>query len=138
MLIWATCLQITLYTLSGLYGCRFLTRFLGHTTITQGESRRDVQLTNLILIKLENKGPKLNKLALYIIILIIQGKQNQYSKVKYISSTRNANPILYPLSIIAFYFFNYQGKNSVKSFPSFQQLEDYYNLYVFPSSIKVP
>ena len=27
--------------------------------------------TNLILIKLENEGPKLDKLALYIIILII-------------------------------------------------------------------
>ena len=51
---------------------------------------------------------------------------------------RNTNPILYPLSIIAFYFFNYQGKDSAKSFLSFQQLEDYYNLYIFPGSVKVP
>jgi len=50
---------------------------------------------------------------------------------------RNANPILYPLSTIAFYFFNHWGKDSTKSFPSFQQPEDYYNLYIFPSSIKV-
>ena len=114
-----------------------LTCSLDYTTITQGKSRRDIQPVNPILIKLENKGPKLDELALYIIILIIQGKQNQYSKVKYIGCIRNTNPILYPLSIIAFYFFNRQGKDSAKSFLSFQQLEDYYNLYIFPSSIKV-
>jgi len=51
---------------------------------------------------------------------------------------RNTNPILYPLSIIAFYFFNRWGKDSAKSFLSFRQPEDYYNLYIFPSSIKVP
>ena len=74
----------------------------------------------------------------YIIILIIQGKQNQYSKVKHIGYIYNTNPILYPLFIIAFYFFNYQGKNCAKSFLLFQQLKNYYNLYIFPSSIKVP
>ena len=51
---------------------------------------------------------------------------------------QNADPILCPLSAIAFYFFNHWGKDGAKSFPFFQQLEDYYNLYVFPSSIKVP
>jgi len=32
---------------------------------------------------------------------------------------RNANLILYPLFIVAFYFFNYWGKDSAKSFLSF-------------------
>ena len=64
------------YLVYSLYSYYFLTYFLGYTTITQDKSRQDIQLTNLILIKLENKGPKLDKLALYIIILIIQGKQN--------------------------------------------------------------
>jgi len=50
----------------------------------------------------------------------------------------NADPILCPLSAIAFYFFNHWGKDSVESFPSFWQSEDYYNLYVFPSNIKIP
>jgi len=51
---------------------------------------------------------------------------------------QNADPILCPLSAIAFYFFNCWGKDSAESFPSFQQPEDYYNLYVFPGSIKIP
>ena len=50
---------------------------------------------------------------------------------------QNINPILYPLSVIAFYFFNCWGKDSAESFLSFQQPEDYYNLYTFPKSIKV-
>jgi len=51
---------------------------------------------------------------------------------------RNTNPILCPLSAIAFYFFNRWGKDGAESFLSFWQLEDYYGLYVFPGSIKVP
>jgi len=50
---------------------------------------------------------------------------------------RNTNPILYPLSVIAFYFFNRWGKDGAKSFLFFRQLENYYGLYIFPSSIKV-
>jgi len=51
---------------------------------------------------------------------------------------RNTDPILCPLSAIAFYFFNCWGKDGAKSFLSFWQLEDYYNLYIFLGSIKVP
>jgi len=51
---------------------------------------------------------------------------------------QNADLIFCPLFTIAFYFFNYWGKNGIKSFPSFWQPEDYYNLYVFFGNIKVP
>ena len=51
---------------------------------------------------------------------------------------QNSNLVLYPLSTIAFYFFYYQGRDSTKKLLLFRQLEDYYNLYIFPSSIKVP
>ena len=50
---------------------------------------------------------------------------------------QNTDPILYPLSVIAFYLFNCWGKNSTESFLSFQQPEDYYNLYIFPGSVKI-
>ena len=43
---------------------------LGYTTVTRGESRREIQLADLILIKLENEGSKFNESASYIIILI--------------------------------------------------------------------
>ena len=63
-----------------------------------------------------------------------QGKQNQYGKVEYMGCMRNADP----LSSLAFYFFSRWGKDGAESFPSFRKSEDYYNLYVFPSSNKVP
>ena len=73
-----------------------------------------------------------------MIMSMTQGKQNQHGKVEYMGCMRNADPILCPLSAIAFYFFNRWGKDGAKSFPSFRQPEDYYDLYVFPGSIKVP
>jgi hypothetical protein len=64
-----------------------------------------------------------------------QGKQNQHGKIEYMGCIRNINPVLCPLSALAFYFFDRWGK---QSFPSFKQPEDYYNQFVFPGSIKVP
>ena len=49
---------------------------LGHATVTQGESRRDVQLADLILIELENQGPKPDDLAPSMVMSRRQGKQN--------------------------------------------------------------
>jgi len=43
---------------------------LGHITVIRGESRREVQLADLIVIKLKNEGSKSNESAPYIIILI--------------------------------------------------------------------
>ena len=73
-----------------------------------------------------------------MVMSMTQGKQNQHGEVEYMGCMRNADPILCPLSAIAFYFFNRWGKDGAESFPSFRQPEDYYNLYVFPGSIKVP
>jgi hypothetical protein len=67
-----------------------------------------------------------------------QGKQNQHGKVEYMGYIRNADPILCPLSALAFYFFYRWGRNGALEFPSFRQPEDYYDLFVFPGSIKVP
>ncbi|KAF2186420.1 hypothetical protein K469DRAFT_455732, partial [Zopfia rhizophila CBS 207.26] len=78
---------------------------LGHATVTQGESRRDVQLADLVLIKLENEGPKPNELAPCMVMLMRQGKQNQHGKVEYMGCMRNSDLILCPLSALAFCFF---------------------------------
>jgi len=69
-----------------------------------------------------------------------QGKQNQHGKVEYMGCMRNVNPIVCPLSALAFYFFYRWGRDDKASedFPSFRQPEDYYNTYVFPGSVKVP
>jgi hypothetical protein len=47
---------------------------LGHVTVTRGESRRDVQLANMILIDLENEAPRLNESVPCMIMTMRQGK----------------------------------------------------------------
>jgi hypothetical protein len=51
---------------------------------------------------------------------------------------RNADLVFCPLSAMAFYFFFRWGRDGAEKFPSFRQPEDYYNLHVFPGSIKTP
>jgi hypothetical protein len=117
----------------------FLTSlFLGHATVTRGESRRDVQLADLVLIELENEGPKPDESVPCMIMTMRQGKQNQHGKIEYMGCMRNVDPILCPLSALAFYFFSRWGKQGAQPFPSFRQPEDYYGHYVFPGSVREP
>ena len=51
---------------------------------------------------------------------------------------RNADPVLCPLSALAFYFFFRWGRDGAEEFPSLRQPEDYYDLAALPGSIKVP
>jgi hypothetical protein len=111
---------------------------LGHATVTRGESRREVQLADLVLIDLQNEGPKPNESAPCLIMTMRQGKQNQHGKVEYMGCIRNVDPVLCPLSALAFYFFCRWGRDGAGGFPSFRQPEDYYDLFVFPGSTKVP
>ena len=67
-----------------------------------------------------------------------QGKQNQHGKIEYMGCMRNVDPVLCPLSALAFYFFNRWGRDGATPFPSFRQPEDYYGHYVFPGSVRVP
>jgi hypothetical protein len=78
---------------------------LGYATVTRGESRRDVQLADLMLLELENKGPKPNESVPCMIMTMRQGKQNQHGKVEYMGCIRNTDPVLCPLSTLALYFF---------------------------------
>jgi hypothetical protein len=111
---------------------------LGHATVTRGDNRREVQLTDLVLIDLQNEGPKPDESAPCLIMTMRQGKHNQHGKVKYMGCIRNVDLILCPLSALAFYFFYQWGWDSALGFPSFKQPEDYYNLFTFPGSIKMP
>jgi hypothetical protein len=73
-----------------------------------------------------------------MIMSMRQGKLNQHGKVEYMGCMRNVDPILCPLSALAFYFFFRWGREGAGMFPTFRQPEDYYELYVFPGSVKVP
>src|SRR5271156_3938365 len=73
-----------------------------------------------------------------MIMTMRQGKQNQHGKVEYMGCLRNVDPILCPLSALAFYLFHRWGKDGAQPFPSFRQPEDYYDQYVFPGSVRLP
>jgi hypothetical protein len=90
------------------------------------------------VIDLENEGPRPAESAPCMIMTMRQGKVNQRGKVEYIGCIRNIDSLLCPLSALAFYFFNRWGKAGAQPFPSFRQPEDYYNLYVFPGSVRAP
>ena len=90
------------------------------------------------MIELENEGPRPEDAAPCMIMTMRQGKQNQHGKIEYMGCIRNIDPVICPLSALAFYFFHRWGRQYAQPFPSFRQPEDYYGHYVFPGSIRVP
>jgi len=71
-----------------------------------------------------------------MIMSMRQGKQNQHGKVEHgLHAERRSHPL--PSFRLGFYFFRW-GREGAGKFPSFRQPEDYYYLYVFPGSVKVP
>ena len=93
----------------------------------------------MILIDLENESPRPSESVPCIMMTMRQGEQNQHGKIEYIGCLRNADPIVCPLSALAFYFFYRWGKEgAMQLFPSFRQPEDYYNQHVFPGSVRLP
>jgi hypothetical protein len=90
------------------------------------------------LIDLEDETPKSDETAPCMITTMRQGKQNQHGKIEYMGCMRNIDPVLCPLSALAFYFFHRWGRQGAQPFPSLRQPEDYYGHYVFPGSVRVP
>jgi hypothetical protein len=78
---------------------------LGYATVTRGESKRDVELADLIMIDLENEGPRPEDLAPRVIMTMRQGKRNQHGKIEYMGCIQNIDPVICPLSALAFYLF---------------------------------
>jgi len=101
-------------------------------------NQRDFQLADLMLLDLEHEGPKPDQTVPCLVTVMMNGKLNKHGKVEYMGCMRNANPVICPLSALAFYFFYRWGRDGAEEFPSFRQPEDYYELAVIPGSIKVP
>jgi hypothetical protein len=91
-----------------------------------------------MLLELGNESPKPDETVPCLVTIMTQGKLNKHGKVEYMGCLRNVDPILCPLSALAFYFFFRWGRDGGESFPSFRQPEDYYDLFVLPGSVKVP
>ena len=57
-------------------------------------------------IDLENESPKPDEPVLCMIMTMRQGKTNQHGKLEYMGCLRNIDPVICPLSALAFYFFS--------------------------------
>ena len=91
-----------------------------------------------MLIELEDESPTPHEAVPCMVMTMHQGKMNQFRKVEYMGCLRNIDPVLCPLSALAFYFFFRWGMDGATSFPSFRQPEDYYELFTLPGSVTVP
>ena len=58
-----------------------------------------------MLIELEDESPTPHEAVPCMVMMMHQGKMNQFGKVEYMGCLRNIDPVLCPLSALAFYFF---------------------------------
>jgi Centromere DNA-binding protein complex CBF3 subunit, domain 2/Transcriptional activator of glycolytic enzymes len=117
--------------------------------VLRGESRRMAQLPDLVTIPLPHEGPTPCDA---LVLVMRNGKVNKFHKVEYMGAIRNRDPLLCPLSALAFYFFWRWGyvvtdptaKKPADPIPSHRRLpsffgpSDYYHLHALPGEIKYP
>ena len=103
--------------------CDFL---LGHSMLLRGESRRMVELADLFSLDLENEGPTP---CSALVIILNNGKTNQFSRIEYGAAVRSKNIFLCPLSHVSFYLF-YRWNIMREPLPHFQQRHRWYQTHV--------
>ena len=116
--------------------------------VLRGENRRMAQLPDLVTISLLGEGPTPCDA---LVLIMRNGKVNKFHKVECMGALRNRDPLLCPLSALAFYFFWRWGyvvtdptaKQPAeipphRRLPSFFGPGDYYHLHALPGEIKYP
>lgn len=96
---------------------------LSHLLLARGEARRFAELPDLQLLMLDNEGPSLCPVLLYI---MSNGKTNQNGRIEYTGLLRNKDVSICGMSALAFYFF-YRWEKSGESFPCFKSNKDWYD-----------
>ena len=120
--------------------------FLGHFMVLRDESRRLVQVPDLVTLDLPDEGPTP---CPALILILRNGEANPDDKVEYMGAIRNKDVLLCPLSSLGFYFFWRWGHVTTgataqqpvqprRRLPSFYQPSDYYDLRALPGDIKHP
>lgn len=104
-----------------------------HNMLLRGESRRHIELADLFTIPLKNEGPT----PCPVMILIMDnGKTNQYGRLEYGGVIRHKNPFLCTLSHTAFYLF-YRWNFVREEPPRFQQRQQWYNTHLIRGADRV-
>lgn len=107
----------------GCYLRGLLNYLMGHHLLARGESRRFAELPDLLLLELQNEGPKPCPALLYI---MSNGKTNQNGRIEYCGLLRHKDVMLCGMNALAVYLF-WRWEQSGEAFPSFKSNADWYS-----------
>ena len=97
---------------------------LSHSMLLRGEARRSAEFADFFTIPLPNEGPTpCNPM----ILIMDNGKMNQFGRLEYGAAVRHRDPLLCTLSHTAFYLF-YRWNVVREPVPRFQQRQQWYGL----------
>lgn len=97
---------------------------LSHSMLLRGETRRGAEFADFFTIPLTNEGPTpCNPM----ILIMDNGKMNQFGRLEYGAVVRHRDPLLCTLSHTAFYLF-YRWAVMKEPVPCFQQRQQWYGL----------
>ena len=99
---------------------------LDHTMLLRGHSTRACQLPDLFTLEFQNEGVTP---CWPVIMVMDQGKTNQFGKREYAACIRNKDVITCPVSALAFYLF-YRWHHGGESFPDFTSRRHWYDIFL--------
>ncbi|OWZ04467.1 LOW QUALITY PROTEIN: hypothetical protein PHMEG_00023620, partial [Phytophthora megakarya] len=75
--------------------------FLGHALLARGETRRFIELPDMLSLELPDEGPQL---CTPLVILMNRGKTNQHGRIEYGAALRCKTELICPLNAVACHF----------------------------------
>ncbi|KAF1316118.1 Short-chain dehydrogenase, partial [Globisporangium splendens] len=99
---------------------------LGHALIARGESRRLVQFPDMLTLDLTDEGPQL---CTPLVIIMRQGKTNQFGRVEYGAAMRCKELLLCPLNSVATYLF-WRWHIELEPFPDLSERPRWYGIHL--------
>lgn len=105
---------------------------LNHTMLLRGHSTRACQLADLFTLEFQNEGVTP---CWPVIMVMDQGKTNQFGKREYAACIRNRDVLTCPVGALAFYLF-YRWHRGGESFPDFTSRRHWYDTFLLKGKDK--
>eukprot|EP00644_Phytophthora_capsici_P019377 jgi/Phyca11/132493/e_gw1.173.16.1 len=87
--------------------------FLGHALLARGETRRFIELPDMLSLELPDEGPQL---CTPLLILMNRGKTNQHGRIEYGAALRCKTELICPLNAVACHLF-WRWQINLEPFP---------------------
>lgn len=104
---------------------------LSHFCLLRGENARQAELPDLQTVMLDREGPSQ---CPALVLLLRQGKTNQFGRIEVSACLRNSNVEIYPFMALGCYFF-WRWHIDAEPFPSFERSADWFNYKVLFTSV---